>query len=198
MKVPQNIEEVVKRPLDYIGFIFYPKSKRFVGDLDISHLRIPSHIRKTGVFVNENVEKVQELAGKYQLDVLQLHGTEKPKECQILKESGYTLIKAFGVHADFDWDVLQPHEEHVDFFLFDTQSPHYGGTGKTFDWAVLKTYPSEKPYFLSGGIGPNNFQEAYNWPDKRLYALDINSRFETEPGVKNIELIDKTLDYKNE
>lgn len=195
MKVPKNIEEIVKRPLDYIGFIFYPKSNRFVGDLDISRLQIPSHIQKTGVFVNEKVENTQELAEKYQLDVLQLHGTEKPKECQILKESGYTLIKAFGVHADFNWDVLKAYEEHVDFFLFDTQSPIYGGTGKTFDWAILKTYPSEKFYFLSGGIGPDNFQEAYGLADERLYALDINSRFETEAGIKNIELIDKTLDY---
>lgn len=195
MKIPENIEEIAKRPLDYIGFIFYPKSKRFVGDLNISGLPIPSHIQKTGVFVNEKVEKMQELAKKHQLNVLQLHGKENPEECRRLKESGYTVIKAFGVHTDFGWNTIKPYEEHVDFFLFDTQSPHYGGTGKTFDWTILKAYPSKKPYFLSGGIDANNFEEAYHLTDERLYALDINSRFETEPGIKNIELIDKTLDY---
>lgn len=195
MKIPENIEKIAKSRLDYIGFIFYPKSKRFVGDLNIKDLRIPSHIQKTGVFVNEEVGSIQKLASKHQLDALQLHGTESLEQCQILKESGYTIIKAFGIHADFDWSTIKPYEEQVDFFLFDTQSPHYGGTGKSFDWTVLKDYPSEKPYFLSGGIGPDNFQEAYDLMDERLYALDINSRFEVEPGIKNIELIDKTLDY---
>src|SRR5690606_22113395 len=113
------------------------------------------------------------------LGALQLHGNESPEVCRQLKEdTGLQLIKAFGIGSDFEWSKLTVYRDYVDFFLFDTQSAQYGGTGKKFDWGLLSSYALEKPYFLSGGINPDNIGGALVLEDARLYALDLNSGFE--------------------
>ncbi|HLQ98785.1 MAG TPA: phosphoribosylanthranilate isomerase [Sphingobacterium sp.] len=196
MRQTGNIQDIVKKPIDYIGFIFYPHSKRYIHDLEISSISIPSHIKKVGVFVNESNKKIIDLAEKHALDLIQLHGNESADDCAFIQRKGYKVIKVFGIYDGFEWQILDPYENHVDYFLFDTQSKQYGGTGKTFNWDLLKSYTLHIPYFLSGGISYENFNEALCLNDDRLYALDINSKFEKEPGLKNIELIGKILEYK--
>ncbi len=189
MKDPANIADVATLQPDYLGFIFFPDSKRYVADLSVDILKaIPESIIKTGVFVNEQLHKVQETALKYDLRAVQLHGDECPNYCNALKKlnPSLKLIKAFGVSEDFDFAVLDAYQSKVDYFLFDTQTPAYGGSGKLFDWNLLKGYTLKIPYFLSGGIGLENAVELEQLNDSRLHAIDVNSKFETQPGLKDV------------
>lgn len=186
MKIPANIAEVVALQPDYIGFIFYPGSKRFIDDLDPLVIKnIPATIKTTGVFVNEELETVKNAIVKYNLKAVQLHGHESAAYCGALKEYA-EVIKAFGIDASFDFLTLSPYAEQVDYFLFDTQTPDHGGSGKTFSWQLLGNYKNKTPYFLSGGIGIEQLAELENIKDERLYAIDVNSRFELSPGLKDI------------
>lgn len=189
LKDPANMHEVVSLNPQYIGFIFYPLSARFVGDLDIENLRAIKNVKKTAVFVNSSLAYIKEIVNKYQFEAVQLHGNEDPELCKEVKKIGVEVIKAFGVDNNFDFSILEEYLPVTDYFLFDTKTSKHGGSGKTFDWDVLKQYPYSKPYFLSGGISPDNFMDAYTFEDDRLYALDLNSRFELSPGVKNINLL---------
>ncbi|WP_316809797.1 phosphoribosylanthranilate isomerase [Pedobacter heparinus] len=198
MKLPDNIQAVAMLKPDYLGFIFYRGSKRFIEGLTPSFVRnLPAGIKKTGVFVNEELNKVVELAILYGLNTVQLHGSEPVKYCIALKgllaDHGITLIKAFGLGEHFDFSQLKNYETVVDYFLFDTQTPAHGGSGKTFNWKLLERYTLDKPYFLSGGIGPEHLLQLKEITDTRLYAIDINSRFETAPGLKDI---DKLIEFK--
>lgn len=198
MKIPDNIQSVVGLQPDYLGFIFYRKSKRFIDGLTPSFVRnLPAGIKKTGVFVDEELNKVAELATLYGLNVVQLHGAEPVKYCIALKgllaDQGIILIKAFGLNENFDFSQLKNYENVVDYFLFDTQTPDHGGSGETFNWDILERYTLDKPYFLSGGIGPGHIEKLKELTDTRLYAIDINSRFETAPGLKDI---DKLIEFK--
>jgi phosphoribosylanthranilate isomerase len=198
MKLPDNIQAVAALKPDYLGFIFYRPSKRFVEGLTPSFVRnLPAAIKKTGVFVNEELNKVAELAALYGLNAVQLHGAEPVKYCIALKgllaDQGIALIKAFGVDEQFDFNQLKSYETVVDYFLFDTQTPDHGGSGKTFNWKLLEKYTLNIPYFLSGGIGPDSIQQLKEIKDTRLYAIDINSRFELAPGLKDI---DKLIEFK--
>ena len=189
MKVPANIAEVVALQPDYIGFIFYPGSKRFIGDLDPLRIKnIPATIKTIGVFVNEELETVKNAIVKYDLKAVQLHGHESAEYCGALK--GYTeVIKAFGIDANFDFNTLDAYVSQVDYFLFDTQTPDHGGSGQTFSWQLLGSYKNKTPYFLSGGIGIEQLAGLENIKDERLYAIDVNSRFELSPGLKDIALL---------
>lgn len=198
MKIPENVQAVAALKPDYLGFIFYRGSKRFIDGLTPSFVRnLPAGIKRTGVFVNEELNKVAELAALYGLNAVQLHGSEPVKYCIALKgllaDHGIELIKAFGIDEHFDFDQLKNYVGVVDYFLFDTQSPDHGGTGKTFNWALLERYTLDKPYFLSGGIGLDSVGQIKNIKDTRLYAIDINSRFELAPGLKDI---DKLIEFK--
>ena len=198
MKVPANILEVAALQPDYMGFIYYKQSKRYAGELSAGLLReLPLNIKKTGVFVNESLSVVAEFVTEFGFSAIQLHGAETVEYCLKLKQTvpeGTELIKAFGVDEDFDFGRLKAYEEVVDYFLFDTQTPGHGGSGKVFNWNLLDRYELDKPYFLSGGIGPEHVEDISNIKDKRLYAIDVNSRFELEPGLKQI---DKLNDFKN-
>ncbi|SMD18012.1 phosphoribosylanthranilate isomerase [Pedobacter nyackensis] len=199
MKLPDNIRAVAALQPDYLGFIFFRGSKRFVDGLTPSFVKnLPAGIRRTGVFVNEELNKVAELATLYGLNAVQLHGQEPVKYCIALKglldDAGIVLIKAFGVNEQFDFNTLSAYANVVDYFLFDTQTPDHGGSGKTFNWALLNNYSLNKPYFLSGGIGPESMEQLKEINDPRLYAIDINSRFELAPGLKDI---DKLNDFKH-
>ncbi|VTP90030.1 phosphoribosylanthranilate isomerase [Sphingobacterium daejeonense] len=128
------------------------------------------------------------------LDAIQLHGSESPEMVVQLKEkTGLEIIKAFGIGENFDWSELKPYLENVDYFLFDSKSSAFGGTGQTFDWEKLRVYPFDKPYFLSGGLSLDNLNEAIGFTDHRLIGLDLNSKFEIEPGLKDIEKLKLAL-----
>jgi len=194
MKVPANISEAVDLKPDYLGFIFYPGSKRFVKDLDAAEIRnIPASIKTTGVFVNQDLAEVKQAVTAYRLKAVQLHGDESPEYCRSIR-GDVEVIKAFGVDASFDFSQLDAYSAVVDYFLFDTKTAQHGGSGKTFSWALLQNYTLSQPYFLSGGIGPESISELQQIDDNRLYAIDVNSRFETAPGLKDIEQLKK---FKN-
>lgn len=186
MREAANIAAVAALQPDYMGFIFYPASPRYIAPVSAELIRyIPAGLKTTGVFVNETPGLVLEKQHTHQLDALQLHGHETPAYCAALKESGAEIIKAFGIAPGFDFNSLEAYLPVVDYFLFDTQSPAHGGSGKAFDWQVLAQYPWPKAYFLSGGIGPEHVEALKNLNDERLYALDLNSRFEQAPGLKD-------------
>jgi len=194
LKDPENIRAVLALQPDYIGFIFYPSSKRFVGSsLDANWVAQMKGTNKTGVFVNADAEEVNTYVEQYRFQAVQLHGNEDPAYCAQLKATGITVIKAFGIDERFDWAYLGEYEPHVDYYLFDTQSKQHGGTGVRFDWKLLEGYAFEKPFFLSGGLNAENIHEAWKMGDNRLYALDLNSKFETAPGMKDIQLLKQTL-----
>ncbi|MDB5012372.1 MAG: N-(5-phosphoribosyl)anthranilate isomerase [Daejeonella sp.] len=188
MKYPDNIRDLALLSPDYIGFIFYAKSKRFVDEIDEQILKnIPLSTKKTGVFVNENASVILNQIKKYQLQAIQLHGSETPDTCLKIAESGVEVIKAFGIDDAFDFNELLPYLDAVNYFLFDTKTKAHGGSGLSFDWQVLEKYKFLKPYFLSGGLGLENLDKVLELNDDRLYAVDLNSCFESEPAKKDIE-----------
>jgi phosphoribosylanthranilate isomerase len=190
MKYPDNILEVGSLLPDYMGFIFWSKSARyFDGDMP----ELPKSIRKTGVFVNESIPVIEEKVTKYNLQAVQLHGQETVEFCSELKTKFGTsieIIKVFSADENFDFSVLKPYESVCDFFLFDTKGKLPGGNGTTFDWKILEKYPSTKPFFLSGGIGIEELDSIKEISKTNLpiYAIDINSKFEIKPGLKNVQL----------
>lgn len=196
---PENIAGVASLQPDYLGFIFFKGSKRYAAGLLPEVVQaLPASIKRTGVFVNEDLETVLALVLKYGLNAVQLHGPESADYCKTLsdrfsqqesaKETGVALkvIKAFGIDETFDFHQLEAYKGAVDYFLFDTQTPDHGGSGKTFSWALLEKYTLDIPYFLSGGIGLESVNALKEIKDPRLLAIDVNSRFELEPGLKNI------------
>ena len=199
MKYPENILEVGALLPDYMGFIFWEKSARYFDGIIPD---LPKSIKKVGVFVNESSSLILEKVEKYNLQAIQLHGHESVEFCldlkneiKNLKQVQIEIIKVFSVADDFDFEVLKPFETVCDYFLFDTKGKLPGGNGTTFDWKVLEKYPSNKPFFLSGGIGiaemgAVNEISKTNLP---LYAIDVNSKFEIEPGLKNIQLCKDAL-----
>ncbi len=188
MKYKDNLLEVASLMPDYLGFIFYKASKRYMNEtLDPEVVnQLPDSIQRVGVFVDESTEEILKQAKRYGLSLVQLHGNETPEQCAELRAAGLKVIKVFGVGEDFDFDLLKPYREVADYFLFDTKSPEHGGTGKRFNWDVLKNYKENIPLFLSGGIGPEHIEEIKKLSIP-IFALDVNSKFEVEPGVKDIE-----------
>lgn len=183
-----NMKEVIALDPDYAGFIFYNKSPRYVGE-EFEMIDLTDDIKSVGVFVNESVKKVQQVAVKYKLEFVQLHGNETPEYCVELKRSGIKIIKAFQIDEMFDFDLLENYSSTVDYFLFDTKTSSFGGSGKTFNWNLLKRYKMEKKYFLSGGISLDNFDAVANVDLRKIEAIDVNSKFEVSPGLKNIQQI---------
>ena len=188
-----QIEELVSLGVDFLGFIFYEKSPRFVLNyLSMEEIKSIQHQGKVGVFVNETVEKILEISEKADLNFIQLHGDENPEFTLKLREklnSNVKIIKVFrfGETFNFQFSIFNP---NVDYFLFDTDSKAFGGTGKTFDWNILNQIEIPKPYFLSGGISLENFENIKDL-NQKPFALDINSKFETEPGNKDLEKVKK-------
>ena len=188
-----NSAEVAQLQPDYLGFIFYKNSPRDFEDNSIPELA--KRIKKVGVFVDEKVEVIVSKIEKYKLDAIQLHGHEAPEVCRLLKSTKKEIIKVFSIKDDFDFSVLSNYEDVCDYFLFDTKGKLPGGNGYTFNWDVLKDYPSYKPYFLSGGIGLKELEKIKAFKEssasKYCYAIDVNSKFEIEPGLKHIEDLEK-------
>ena len=194
LKDPVNIKAVAELAPDYMGFIFYHPSPRFAADLPADTLAgISPAIQKTVVFVNEGAERVNELIEKYHFDAIQLHGDESPEFCA--KFIGKVkVIKAFGLNNNFNFARLNPYAGKVDFFLFDTKTDLHGGSGKTFDWSILEGYQLNVPFCLSGGISLDNLNEVKNINHPQFYGVDLNSKFETAPGMKDIDKLDKAFD----
>ncbi|WMI65977.1 phosphoribosylanthranilate isomerase [Aestuariibaculum sp. YM273] len=208
MKYKDNIQAVADLQPDYLGFIFYEKSARC---FNTSIPDISKSIKKTGVFVNETLDFVIEQIQKHDLQAVQLHGEESPEYCKQLKncnaelvsasldkdlkhlqvDKSLEIIKVFSIKDKFNFEVLTPYEQVCDYFLFDTKGKLPGGNGYTFDWNVLNDYPSTKPFFLSGGIGLDEAEKLNAFKQSPAstycYAIDVNSKFEIEPGLKHIE-----------
>ena len=203
MKYPENITAISALQPDLMGFIFYQKSKRYVGDDFSNHTlqHMPGNIKKTGVFVNETNERILEIYKYYQLDFVQLHGNETSIQCRALSKKNIPVIKAFQVDDIFDFNELTPYQKICSYFLFDTKTDQNGGSGKTFNWQMLDRYSLHIPFILSGGIGVDNIDDALQLHHPMLYGLDINSKLETEPGVKSPEgcktIIQKIRNYES-
>ena len=184
-----NIAEVAALGPDYVGFVFYPKSPRYVGE-NFEMAVLAENIKKVGVFVNESLEKVRKIVRTHRLDFVQLHGHESTDYCSIVKKQDIGVIKAFSMSDEFDFKTLEQYHSTVDYFLFDTKTIHHGGSGKTFNWDLLKKYDLEKEYFLSGGIGLDNLADLKFINLSKIHALDVNSRFEVRPGLKDLEKLE--------
>ncbi len=192
MRDAQNIKALTALQPQYMGFIFYVKSKRFVGenfDPELTAL-IPDSIKKTGVFVNASPAYVKEKVDRYQLNAVQLHGDETPSFCNQIKELGVEIIKVFSVGAFFDIRSVLPFGECTDSYLFDTKGKERGGNGISFNWEVLDFYTQDKPFFLSGGIGPESLEAIKTFEHPKFKAIDLNSQFEISPGLKDIQAIE--------
>jgi phosphoribosylanthranilate isomerase len=190
MRDTENITHLLALQPDYMGFIFYEKSKRFVGeDLDEDLLKsFPMNTKKVGVFVNAQLSYILEKVRKYQLDFVQLHGEELPDFCKNLRLKGVNVIKAFSVDENFNFSQLNNFKPWCDYFLFDTKGEQKGGNGIAFNWEILNRYDNEKPFFLAGGIDLENADEAFGLSEKyKIHAVDVNSKFEIEPALKDIE-----------
>ncbi|MGO4288717.1 phosphoribosylanthranilate isomerase [Chitinophaga sp. RAB17] len=187
-----DLQALVANSVDYAGFIFYEKSPRFAGNkIDARSVRETTGIQKVGVFVNASQEQIQRTIADYALDMVQLHGDETPEFCATIRET-IPVIKAFRIGDNVNWQTeLAPFIPVTDYFLFDTASVKgYGGTGERFNWELLTTYPFDHPFFLSGGISPDQAADISEMQLPALFAVDVNSKFEDSPGVKNIELVE--------
>ncbi len=188
----ENIQAIASLKPDFLGFIFYEKSARFITS-DIPEL--PKSIKKVGVFVNASESEIIDTVSKYDFQVVQLHGDESPEFCSSLqsKQSNLEIIKVFSIKDHFNFKVLKSYESVCDYFLFDTKGKLPGGNGYSFNWNILEAYPSTKPYFLSGGIGLDDVKNIHQFlkssASKYCYALDVNSKFETAPGLKDFNLV---------
>lgn len=196
MSDPLNVREIAEARPDFMGFIFYPGSPRFTGAFPDMALftNVPPGILKTGVFLNEKIDSILDKAKIADLEIIQLHGDESHSFCSELKASGLKVIKVFKVNHDFNFDMITPFISSSDYFLFDTNSEQHGGSGKKFDWIKLNGYSVDKPFLLSGGIGPDDVEKIKSLKNIGLYAVDINSRFETSPGIKDADSVKKFIE----
>ena len=198
MRAEQNIIDLLALKPDFMGFIFYDKSARNVGDLLNQELlaSFSANTKKVGVFVDATFAFIKDKKEKYGLDYIQLHGHESPDFCHQLSALNYNLIKAFSVNEDFDFSLLTNYEPYCTYFLFDTKGRHPGGNGEKFDWNILESNAIHKPFFLSGGIELEDVSAVLNLKSKisNLYALDVNSKFEISAGLKNVSKIQKLME----
>ncbi|HEY9362628.1 MAG TPA: phosphoribosylanthranilate isomerase [Chitinophagaceae bacterium] len=200
MTLPEQVNALDEMGVNFAGFIFYPKSPRYMGKM-ISPQKmkqIKGKIAKVGVFVNAPYEELLKTVDDYRLDIVQLHGDESPHFCE--KVANYvTVIKAFRLSEDdpIDW-IVRPYNDGCDMYMFDTLGAGYGGTGKKFNWEVLKKASINKLFFLSGGIEPGDEQRLKAFAKEpvaeKLFAIDINSRFEISAGVKDMKKVKAMVD----
>jgi phosphoribosylanthranilate isomerase len=198
---PINVVAVAEAEPDFIGFIFYKHSPRYIGEeveLLLS-VNLPQGTKKAGVFVDENIDRIVGISKLTGLDLIQLHGNESPAYCSELRSSGLSVIKAINIGNEFNFETLIRYLTVCDYFLFDTKSNNPGGSGRKFDWEKLDEYSLDKPFFLSGGIGPEDADTIKSITTQGFFAVDINSRFETAAGFKDTELVKTFIkEIKNE
>lgn len=188
----QNLAEVCNLQPDFIGFIFYDKSKRFVDNpLNITQPK-GSKAKRVGVFVNATIQEIFQNIDKFKLDYIQLHGDESAEFCAKINRNK-PVFKAFQVNNNFNFNILSNYLSSCYYFLFDTSSNKYGGSGKKFDWSLLKGYNLDKPFILSGGISEYDVDNIKNINHSKLIGIDLNSKFEISPGIKNIPKLSNFL-----
>lgn len=193
MKYPDNIKELRQLPIDYMGMIFYEKSPRFVDRLTDSDLQtLPKDIKRVGVFVNADAEYIKAKIKDYHLDLIQLHGNESPEFCKELN-STIPVVKAFRISEVKDLEKTEAYEGTAKLFLFDTKTPQYGGSGQKFDWNILNEYKGNTPFLLSGGISADDVESIKAIRHPLFYGIDLNSKFELEPGLKDIRLLQQFI-----
>lgn len=186
MKYKENIEQVAELKPDYMGFIFYVPSKRYVTE-EFQIPALPPEIKKVGVFVDADADVIIDKINNYDLDCIQLHGSEPPYFCRQMQRIT-CIIKAFGIDEQFDFQMLEAYKETCNYFLFDTKTPEHGGSGVQFNRELLKNYHYDVPFFLSGGLDLESGKEMLEFArkDSRFHGIDVNSRFEISPGQKDV------------
>ncbi len=182
---PKNLRGVCDLKPDYIVFIFYDKSKRFVQNTNAVGKNGSCKAKRVGVFVNASASYIMQVVNKFELDIIQLHGDESSDFCQEMSEIR-PVFKAFQINSNFNYGILTHYKSACNKFLFDTASNMYGGSGKKFDWQLLDKYKLDIPFLLSGGIGPEDLPNIKVISHPMFSGIDLNSRFETTPGVKDI------------
>jgi phosphoribosylanthranilate isomerase len=194
MTQPDQVEQLAGLGVSFAGFIFYPKSPRYVfKHMTTTQIRKENSVNKVGVFVNSTIEEVLHMVDECRLHMVQLHGDENPKYCEKIADY-VSVVKAFRLSENdsVEW-MIRPYMDVCDMFMFDTMGAGYGGTGKKFDWGVLKDQTIGKPFFLSGGIEPGDEQKLLQFSEdpvaKALFAVDINSKFEVSPGIKDMDKV---------
>jgi phosphoribosylanthranilate isomerase len=202
MTLPEQLEQLADMGVTFAGMIFYPKSPRYVfKHLTTSQIRKENSINKVGVFVNAGIEEVLHMVDECRLHMVQLHGDETPKYCEKIADY-VSVVKAFRIseNDNIEW-MIRPYMDVCDMFMFDTMGAGYGGTGKKFNWDMIKNASIGKPFFLSGGIEPGdeeNLKEFATLPvSKALFAVDINSRFEISPGIKDMAKVKEFVSKLN-
>jgi phosphoribosylanthranilate isomerase len=195
LKNRENIREIASCKPDFLGFIFYPPSPRYVGEkFDVRLMRnIPPFINKTGVFANQDPDTILRLVERHGLNYVQLHGDEDASFAATLKAKRIAIIKAFHVDDNFDFQSTEPFLSSCEYFLFDTKSESYGGNGKKFDWQLLHRFRFAKPFFLSGGINPGDTELITAFQHQYLLGIDINSGFEISPGIKDVYKVNEFI-----
>ena len=188
MREAENIREVEALGIDVIGFIFWPKSSRCVSTRPDY---LPVNAKRAGIFVNEDIELVRRIAVDYALDIIQLHGNESPEYARNLRN--WKVIKAFNIASEEDLESTVIYDGAVDYFLFDTKGKAVGGNGERFDWEVLASYNGQTPFILSGGIGPDDTERIQTFYHPQCIGIDLNSRFELSPGLKDITALRRFL-----
>lgn len=188
-----NIIDIQNSHFDYMGFIFYKLSKRYVGNNFIIP-NIISTIKKVGVFVNEKEKLVEKNKIKYNLDYIQLHGNETIDYCYNIKNKGFKIIKSFGIDNMFNFDkIVKPYNDICDIYLFDNKTNKYGGSGKKFSWKKVYQYNFQIPFFISGGISYNDIDHILSISHPAFLGIDINSNFETKDGIKDVYLVNQFI-----
>jgi phosphoribosylanthranilate isomerase len=196
LREKENIAQMAALGPDYLGFIFYEPSKRYAQPENLkTFIRNVPGPKRVGVFVNQTFENIVWISADLGLQTIQLHGSEEPELGQALKHKGFEVWKVFGMRPDFDWQELVPWLNASDAFLFDTSSPQHGGTGQAFDHSILNEYPFGHPFWLSGGLGPDFLSIPKSLENKPLQGLDVNSKFEISPGLKNEALLKDFIQF---
>lgn len=192
MRDTQNIDSISELHPNYLGFIFFKKSPRYAAFVNPQVVReLPTDVTPVAVFLNETISQICDICEVYGITTVQLHGEETPEFCRELVDRGFTVIKAEALTATEDIERLKPYEGVVSMFVFDTKTPlgPNGGTGRKWDWSILNAYNLTTPYLLSGGIGPEDAEQIRTLTLRGLSGVDVNSRFEISPGLKNVELL---------
>lgn len=194
MREPKNIEQVAQLGVDMMGFIFYPKSPRYVSYV-LARSDADRKVCRVGVFVNDSIPEILDKIHSFSLNAVQMHGNESRELCEQLSEANgdIKIIKAISVSNAGDIQKYKEYVGAVDYFLFDTKCKTVGGSGQQFDWRILDEYDGDVPFLLSGGIGPEDAFRIRTFHHSQCVGIDLNSRFEIEPGVKDVEKLNKFL-----
>ena len=188
MRDAGNIQEVGSLGVDYMGFIFYKHSPRYVGE-NFSMPSLPASTKRVGVFVDEPADVIARKVEQFKLDLVQLHGNEQPEVCAALREMNVGVIKTFSAGDDMDFKITAPYHGVADYFLFDTKGKYFGGNGNAFNWDLLQGYDQVTPFFLSGGLTKENIAGVKEISELNIHALDVNSGVEISAGLKDIRKV---------